>query len=145
MVRRAAIGRGRSATTGFLRDFREFALKGNVLELAIAVIIGGAFGKIVSSFVSDLVMPLINPLIPGGNWREVVVGPGVKVGSFLGSVVDFLIIAFVLFLAIRSLERFKRKEAAAEMVPTDPALQVQERLAATLERLAQAIERRSDL
>lgn len=138
------MGRGRSATTGFLRDFREFALKGNVVELAIAVIIGGAFGKIVSSFVSDLVMPLINPLIPGGNWREAVVGPGVKIGSFLGSVVDFVIIALVLFLAIRSLERFKRREAAAEPLPPDPALQVQERLAATLERLTQVLERRRD-
>jgi len=140
------MGRGRSATTGFLRDFREFALKGNVVELAIAVIIGGAFGRIVSSFVSDLVMPLINPLIPGGNWREAVIGPGVKIGSFVGAVVDFVIIALVLFLAIRSLERFKRREAAAEAPPPpDPALQVQERLAVTLERLAQALERRSDL
>jgi len=140
------MGRGRSATTGFLRDFREFALKGNVVELAIAVIIGGAFGKIVSSFVSDLVMPLINPLIPGGNWREAVVGPGVKIGSFLGSVVDFVISALVLFLAIRSLERFKRREAAAEPPPPDPALQVQERLAATLERLTQVLDNhRQDL
>ncbi|WP_275574926.1 MscL family protein [Neosynechococcus sphagnicola] len=58
--------RGRQSLGGFFHDFRDFALKGNVMELAIAVIIGGAFGKIVTSFVQDVAMPLINPLVPGG-------------------------------------------------------------------------------
>ena len=64
-----AIRRGRGAATGFLRDFQEFALKGNVVDLAIAVVIGAAFGKIISSFVDNVIMPLINPLVSavGGN------------------------------------------------------------------------------
>ncbi|MES1024453.1 large conductance mechanosensitive channel protein MscL [Gloeocapsa sp. BRSZ] len=115
------IRRNRTVTV-FFRDFREFALKGNVVELAIAVIIGGAFGNIVTSFAQDIVMPLINPLIPAGDWRDLVINTspnnGIRIGSFLGSVVDFIIIAFALYLAIRSLARFKRQE---ELVP--PATQ----------------------
>ncbi|MBD2102993.1 large conductance mechanosensitive channel protein MscL [Leptolyngbya sp. FACHB-261] len=105
--------RGRTATVGFLREFQDFALKGNVVDLAIAVIIGGAFGKIVSSFVADVVMPSINPLIPGGDWREFTIPPEIKIGAFLGSVVDFIIIALVLFFVIRTLAKFKRGETAA--------------------------------
>lgn len=100
----------RRATTGFLRDFQEFALKGNVIELALAVIIGGAFGKIVTSFVQDIVMPIINPVVPAGDWRNLTVGQGIKIGSFLGSIVDFVIIALVLFVAIRFLASFKRAD-----------------------------------
>ena len=131
----------RARVTGFVRDFQAFILKGNVVELAIAVIIGGAFSKIVGSFVNDLVMPLVNPLIPGGDWRAAVIGPGVKIGSFAGAVVDFLIIAFVLYLAIRAIERFKRKEeaiAAAENSEPD----IQQQMLATLERIADGLEQR---
>lgn len=139
-----ALRRGRSATTGFLRDFQAFALKGNVVDLAVAVIIGGAFGKIVSSFVADVVMPLINPLVPGGDWRNAIIPPGIKIGSFFGSIVDFVIVALVLFFVIRTLESFKRKseveEAVSEEPTPDPALQVQERLSDTLERLTQVLE-----
>lgn len=136
-----AMRQGRRATTGFLRDFQAFALKGNVVDLAVAVIIGGAFGKIVSSFVADLVMPLVNPLIPGGDWRAAVIGPGLKVGSFLGAVVDFVIIALVLFVAIRALERLKRQEEAAAPAPEpDPAQELQTQLVNTLERLADVLE-----
>ncbi|NEQ22966.1 MAG: large conductance mechanosensitive channel protein MscL [Microcoleus sp. SIO2G3] len=108
--------RGRGAATGFLRDFQEFALKGNVVDLAIAVVIGGAFGKIVSSFVDNVIMPLINPLATafGGDWRNIMIGE-IKIGNFLGSVVDFLIIALVLFFAIQTLQRFKRKEKNQEL------------------------------
>ncbi|MBF2097219.1 MAG: large conductance mechanosensitive channel protein MscL [Gloeomargaritaceae cyanobacterium C42_A2020_066] len=140
-----AMRQGRRATTGFLRDFQAFALKGNVVDLAVAVIIGGAFGKIVSSFVADLVMPLVNPLIPGGDWRAAVIGPGLKVGSFLGSVVDFVIIALVLFVAIRALERWKHQEEAAAPAPEpDPAQELQARLVTTLERLADVLEKQDD-
>ncbi|QFZ91883.2 large conductance mechanosensitive channel protein MscL [Synechococcus elongatus] len=131
----------RARVTGFIRDFQAFILKGNVVELAVAVIIGGAFNKIVSSFVGDLVMPLVNPLIPGGDWRAAVIGPGIKIGSFASSVIDFLIIAFVLYLVIRAIERFKRKEeaiAAAESHEPD----VQQQMLATLERIADGLERR---
>ncbi|AFY59982.1 large conductance mechanosensitive channel protein MscL [Synechococcus sp. PCC 6312] len=85
----------------FWQEFRDFAVKGNVIDLSVAVIVGGAFGKIVSSFVADILMPLINPLIPGGNWREIVIGPGLKIGSFAGNVLDFVVIALAMFLIIR--------------------------------------------
>lgn len=120
-----AIGRSRSAATGFIRDFQEFALKGNVVELAIAVIIGGAFGKIVTSFTTDIIMPIINPLLSqvGGDWRTLTIPPGaengIKIGSFLGSILDFIIIAFALFLAIQSLAKFKRKQELAPPAPTE--------------------------
>jgi large conductance mechanosensitive channel len=150
------IRRGRGAAGGFLRDFREFALKGNVLDLAIAVIIGGAFGKIVTSFVQDLVMPIISLAIPGGDWRtsRIVLVPGtpgvegsekaILIGSFLGSIVDFVIIALVIYLAIRALAKFKRQEevAEAEAPPTDPVVVSQERLTTALDRLTQTLESR---
>ena len=113
--------RSRRAATGFLRDFQEFALKGNVVDLAIAVVIGGAFGKIITAFVEDLIMPLLNPIVSraGGDWRSIVVGPGLKIGDFLGAIVDFLLIALVLFLVIRLFSRFKRQEEAAPPAPTE--------------------------
>lgn len=139
--------RVRSAARGFLRDFQAFALKGNVVDLAVAVIVGGAFSKIVSSLVEDLVMPgIINPLLAqtGTGWRELTIGPGIKIGSFFGSVVDFLIIALALFLLIRGLERFKQHETAQEAEPPapDPAVVVQERLADTLDRLTNVLNSR---
>jgi len=95
-----------------LKDFKEFAMRGNVMDLAIGVIIGAAFGKIITSFVNDIVMPLINPIIPQGDWRALEVGPGVKLGSFMGTVLDFTIIAFVIFMVVRVINRMKKKEEA---------------------------------
>lgn len=131
--------RARKTTTGFLREFQEFALKGNVVDLAIAVIIGGAFGKIVTSFVQDIIMPLVNPLIPGGNWREAQIGAGIKIGAFMGAVVDFVIIALILFVAVRSLQQLRRQEAPLETPPTDPAAETQSRLVDVLERIEQKL------
>lgn len=135
--------RNRNMIAQFLNDFREFALQGNVMDLAIAVIIGGAFGKIVGAFVEDLVMPgIINPLLSkaGTDWRDFVF-LNMKVGSFLGAVVDFTIIALVIFFAVRTLERLKRKEALAAPEPEpDVNLLAQQRLTEALERLAQAME-----
>jgi large conductance mechanosensitive channel len=102
-----------------LKEFKEFAMRGNVMDLAIGVIIGAAFGKIITSFVNDIVMPLINPLIPGGDWRTMEVGPGVKIGAFVGTVLDFLIIAFVIFMVVKTLNRLKRKEEAKPVGPAD--------------------------
>lgn len=93
-----------------LKEFKEFAMRGNVIDLAVGVIIGAAFGKIVNSVVNDIVMPLLNPLIPAGDWRTIEVGPGIKLGSFLANSLDFLIIAFVLFLFVKVINRLKRKE-----------------------------------
>jgi large conductance mechanosensitive channel len=105
----------------FLREFKEFALKGNIVDLAVAVIIGGAFGRIVNSFANDVIMPLVNPLIPGGDWRELVVGPGVLLGSFLAAVLDFLIIAFIIFLMIKAISNLRKKEQAAPAAPPAPS------------------------
>lgn len=123
-------------------DFRAFALKGNVVDLAVAVIIGGAFGAIITSLVEDILMPaIINPLLSsaGTDWREAVVGPGIRLGSFMGTVIDFLIIALVLFIIIRTFERLKRKEAAADVEPT-----IEEKLNDTLTRLATYLESRPE-
>jgi large conductance mechanosensitive channel len=99
-----------------IRGFREFLLKNNVLALAIAVIVGGAVGKVVSSLAADLIMPLISLVLPSGEWRSAklvlskTVGPDGKeavnalnYGTFFGTVVDFLIIAFVVYLITKSL------------------------------------------
>jgi large conductance mechanosensitive channel len=102
-----------------LKEFKEFAMRGNVIDLAVGVIIGAAFGKIVSSFVNDLVMPLINPIMPGGDWRTMEVGPGVKLGSFLSVTVDFVIIAIVVFLVVKTVNHLKRKEEAKPAGPAD--------------------------
>lgn len=101
-----------------LKEFKEFAMKGNVMDLAIGVIIGAAFGKIVSSLVNDIVMPLINPIMPAGDWRTMEFGPGIKIGNFLATTLDFLILAFVIFLFVKIINRMKRKE---EEKPAGPA------------------------
>jgi len=102
------------------KEFKEFAAKGNVVDLAIGVIIGGAFGKIVSSLVNDIVMPIFGLILGGINFTglEFRVGTAViKYGAFIQSVVDFLIIAFSLFLFIRSINRMKKKD---EEMPKEP-------------------------
>lgn len=108
------------------KDFKEFAMRGNVIDLAVGVIIGAAFGKIVTSLVNDIVMPLINPLMPGGNWRTLEVGPGVKIGAFLSATVDFILLAFVIFIFVRIINRMKKKEEAKPVavaeVPADVKL-----------------------
>lgn len=102
-----------------LKEFKEFALRGNVMDLAIGVIIGAAFGKIVNAMVNDLIMPLLNPIMPAGDWRTMEIGPGVKIGSFLATTLDFIIIAFVLFLVVKGLNKLKRKEEAKPAGPAD--------------------------
>ncbi|MBN7815915.1 large-conductance mechanosensitive channel protein MscL [Algoriphagus pacificus] len=118
---------------GMLKEFKEFAVKGNVVDLAVAVIIGGAFGKIVTSFVNDIVMPPIGMLIGGVNFKnlavvlkEAVVDDSGEVvtaavtlnyGAFIQNIVDFTIIAFVIFLAVKAINSTKKKEAAAPPPP----------------------------
>ena len=103
---------------GFVKEFKDFAMKGNVVDLAIGVIIGGAFGKIVSSFVDDLIMPLINPIMPEGGWQTLVIGPGIKIGNVLSAIVNFIIIAFVLFMVIKAINKVKDKTVAEAAPPT---------------------------
>jgi large conductance mechanosensitive channel len=100
-----------------LKEFRDFALRGNVIDLAVGVIIGGAFGKIVASLVNDVLFPLIGLLLGGVNFSELsftVEDAVVKYGAFLQSIVDFLIIAFVIFLMIRAMNRLQKPALAAE-------------------------------
>lgn len=136
--------RRRGVVGGFLHDFREFALKGNVVELAVAVIIGGAFGKIITSLVEDIIMPaIINPILSqaGTNWREATIGPGIAIGSFLGAILDFLIIALILYFIIRAIERARRLLALEEVeAAVDPVLASQEKLTGAIERLTTVIE-----
>lgn len=121
---------------GFIKEFKEFAIKGNVVDLAVAVIIGGAFGKIVSSFVKDIVMPPIGYLLGGVEFTdlalvlkegvtnadgEVVVEPVLMTyGIFIQNVVDFVIIALVIFLAIKGINNLKKKEEVVEAPPAPP-------------------------
>jgi large conductance mechanosensitive channel len=103
-----------------LKEFKAFAMRGNVIDLAVGVIIGAAFGKIVTSLVNDIVMPLIMPAQQsGGDWRTIEVGPGIKLGAFLGTVLDFLIIAFVIFLLVKVVNSLKAKEEAKPAGPAD--------------------------
>lgn len=100
-----------------LKEFKEFAIRGNVMDLAVAVIIGGAFGKIVASLVDDILMPLIGLVMGGIDFSAqafVVGGAEVRWGAFVQNIIDFIIIAFVIFLLVRAINRLKRDE------PTTP-------------------------
>ena len=111
------------AMSGFLKEFRDFAVKGNMIDLAIGVIIGAAFGAIVSSIVDDLFMPLIGILIGGIDFSGIVLQVGearVNIGLFINALVKFTIVAFVLFLVVKGINSLKR-EAAKEPVETTPA------------------------
>ena len=104
-----------------LKEFKEFVIRGNVLDLAVAVIIGGAFGKIVGSLVNDIIMPLIGLVMGGVNFSELSVTVGeavVKWGTFVQTVIDFLIIALVIFLIVKAANSMKK--APAPTAPTEP-------------------------
>jgi large conductance mechanosensitive channel len=96
------------------QEFREFVFRGNVVDLAVGVIIGAAFGKITTAFVSDLVMPFIQPLLPGDEWRKAFWEPIPKMkflyADFLATVIDFLIVALVLFLLLVKLVGFLNRK-----------------------------------
>lgn len=107
-------------------EFKEFAMKGNVVDLAVGVIVGAAFGKIVSSFVGDVVMPPLGLLIGGVNFSDFAINLGtdpkgapvlLKYGAFLQTVFDFLIIAFVIFIAVRGINKLKKPAPAPVDAP----------------------------
>ena len=121
----------------WLSEFRAFALKGNVVDLAVGVIIGAAFGKIVSALVENVLMPPIGFLLKGVDFKDLAINMGtaqtpvlIKYGVFLQTVIDFTIIAFVLFLVIKGIitlkTRFEREEAAAPPRPTPSELYLKE-------------------
>jgi large conductance mechanosensitive channel len=106
---------------GMLKEFKEFAMKGNIVDLAVAVIIGGAFGKIVTALTESIIMPIIAMILGKGGISDVslTVGKTVfPVGHFLQAVIDFILIAFVLFLIIKAMNAAKKKEPAAAAPPT---------------------------
>ena len=109
---------------GMLSEFKAFAMKGNVVDLAIGVIIGGAFGKIISSLIEDVITPLLlKPALSAANLsriEELTVFGGVKYGMFISAVINFIIIAFVLFLIIKGINAAKKKEVVVEAPPAGP-------------------------
>jgi large conductance mechanosensitive channel len=119
---------------GMLQEFKEFAVRGNVVDLAVAVVIGGAFGKIVNSLVQDVIMPPIGALLGGVNFThfylnlsgtsypsleaaEKAGAPLIKYGNFINSVVDFTIVALAIFMVVKIISRLKRQEDAAPAAP----------------------------
>lgn len=108
----------------FLEEFKAFAIKGNVIDLAVAVVIGGAFSAIVKSLVDDIIMPFIAALFGARDFSAIVFtlnGTPIKIGSFLQAVVNFLIIAFVIFTAIKMIGKLFRRKAAPAPVAAPPA------------------------
>ena len=131
----------------FLQDFKAFAMKGNVLDLAIAVVIGSAFGKIVSSAVADVIMPTIGLLVGGVNFtdlkwvmkaaeygadgKETVAAVTLNYGNFLQATFDFIIIAFFIFLFIRLITRLTQKKEVTPVAPPDPPAPTKEEILLT--------------
>jgi large conductance mechanosensitive channel len=110
-------------------EFKEFAMKGNVVDLAVGVIIGAAFGKIVSSLVGDIFMPLLGKVVGGFNFSDMAVSLGkdpagkevlIKYGAFIQTMFDFIIIALVLFMAIKGINRLKKPAPAVPAAPAAP-------------------------
>ncbi len=114
-----------------LKEFRNFAMKGNVVDLAVGIVIGAAFGKIVSSLVGDIIMPVVGSIAGGVDFSSLAVNIGdasVKYGKFVQSGVDFVIIAAAIFLVVKGINRMKREEAkpAAPAAPPRQELLLEE-------------------
>jgi large conductance mechanosensitive channel len=124
-----------------MSEFKDFAVKGNVVDMAVGIIVGGAFGKIVSSFVGDVVMPPLGMLMGGVNFTDLAIvlkeaqgetaAVAIKYGAFLQTVFDFLIVAFAIFIAVKAMNTMKRmreSEEAAAPPPAPPAPSAEEKL-----------------
>jgi large conductance mechanosensitive channel len=142
------VRRGSEAAGGLLAGFGSFIMRGNVVDLAVAVIIGAAFSKIIDSLVADIITPLIlNPAMKAAGvdkLAELSVG-GIQYGLFLAAVLNFLVIAFCIYLMVQAFEKAKkrlvRQEALAEEAP-DATLVAQEKLTGAIERLTNVMETR---
>jgi large conductance mechanosensitive channel len=123
-----------------LNEFKEFAMRGNVVDLAVGIIIGGAFGKIVTSFVNDVIMPPIGLLMGNVDFSNLFLNlsgseyatlkaaeeagaPVIKYGMFINTVLDFVIVAFAIFMVIRAMNKMKKKEEAKPAAPPEPPAQ----------------------
>ena len=121
-----------------MKEFREFAMRGNVVDMAVGIIIGGAFGKIVSSFVNDVLMPPIGMLIGGVDFGQLSItikqatadteAVLLNYGSFIQTMVDFIIIAFAIFMAIKVMNRMKHEEEKPAEAPKPPEPSAEEKL-----------------
>ena len=125
---------------GFISEFKEFALRGNVVDLAVGVVIGAAFGKIVTSLVDDIVMPVLGQLMGGVNFKElaVVLSPAtvgadgkqlaaavlLKYGAFIQTVIDFMLVAFAVFLMIKLVNRLQRRREPLPAAPAAPSEEI---------------------
>jgi len=119
---------------GMVKEFKEFAMKGNVMDMAVGIIIGGAFGKIISSFVGDVLMPPIGLMLGGVDFSSLALTlkPGsegvqpvlLKYGIFINTIIDFLIIAFAIFMVIKGMNSFKKKQEEAPAAPPEPPADV---------------------
>ncbi|PWS30134.1 large-conductance mechanosensitive channel protein MscL [Pedobacter paludis] len=110
---------------GFVKEFKDFAVKGNVIDLAVGVIIGAAFGKIVSSLVEDIITPaVLGPALKAAGLEDLskltIAGTAIKYGNFLSQVISFIIIALVLFIIIKTVNNIKKKEEVAPSAPPAP-------------------------
>ncbi len=116
---------------GMLQEFKSFAMRGNVIDMAVGIIIGGAFGKIVSSFVNDVIMPPIGMIVGGADFSDLAItlkdaagdAPAVmlKYGAFIQTAVDFTIIAFAIFIAVKAMNSLKKKEEEKPAAPPAPS------------------------
>jgi large conductance mechanosensitive channel len=122
-----------STVTRFIKDIQDFVLKSNIFNLAVAIVIGVGFGKIVTSFVESIMMPIVSLLIPGGSWKEarIVLGlvpdpqtagaqieNAILIGQFLGEILDFLMISVVILLMLNAVAKLKRKEERLDIADT---------------------------
>ena len=116
-----------------MSEFRDFAMRGNVVDMAVGIVIGGAFGKIVSSFVNDVLMPPIGMALGGVDFNDLamtlqeasgeVAAITVNYGSFIQTVIDFIIIAFAIFMVVKGMNKMKKKEEAAPPAPPKPSIE----------------------
>jgi large conductance mechanosensitive channel len=143
------VRRGTEAAGGFLAGFRDFIMRGNVIDLAVAVIIGAAFSKIIDSLVGDIITPaILNPAMKtaGVDRLSDLSAGGIQYGLFLAAVLNFLVIAFCIYLLVQAFEQTKkrliRQEAIAAEEAPDAAIVAQERLTTAVERLTEVMETR---
>lgn len=139
MANRQSRARATSSVNSFANDFKEFLLRGNVVDLAVAVLLAAAFGSVITSFIDDIITPLLlNPALSAAGVDDIanLSAGGIKYGLFLAAIINFVVIGLILFLVIRAFQRLKRAdEADAEPTPT-------EKLDATMERLNETLERK---
>ncbi len=119
---------------GMMQEFKDFAMRGNVVDLAVGVVIGGAFGKIVDSMVKDVIMPVVGKILGGVDFKQLYINLGdqayetldaaekagaplIKYGAFINTIVDFVIVAFVIFMVIKAMNKMKREAPAAPAEP----------------------------